>query len=104
MDTHVSPILTFSGRTLSVPFTRFADGTFAQRIRKQRIEKGLTQKELATEADLSTDLVYRWERGLHGASARTVSRVSAVLGVSPTYLRTGRGGHSKQAKASACER
>jgi len=40
----------------------FADATFAQRLKKLRLERGLKQKEPSLAAGLHKDLVYLWER------------------------------------------
>ena len=88
--TYLFPIIRPGHRTLTIPFSRFRDGTFSERIRKVRVERGFTQTGLAKQAGLAENLLYRWERELHGASRRTLQRVSEVLGVSPSYLLTGR--------------
>ena len=90
-----------------VPFSWFGEGTFSERIRKARVEKGFTQTALAKEAGLSVDLLYRWERERHGASSRNLRRVSAILGVSSHYLLTGARALTKKGAppgegASAC--
>ena len=96
-----------------MPFSRFRDTTFSERLKKIRVEKGLTQGALATEAGVSADLVYRWERARHGAAARTLGRVAEVLGVSPAYLRAGteprrrrtdRGAERPAQEGNACAR
>lgn len=79
-------------RGIVIEFSRYRTGTFAERIKKARSERRLTQKQLARRAGLSQDLIYRWERGMHGARAGSLDRVCAVLGVSPSYLRYGTGG------------
>jgi len=63
---------------------------FAQRLRKLRLERGLTQKQLSLQAGLAKDLVWRWERELWRARRRSVERVAAALQVVPGYLTKGR--------------
>jgi DNA-binding XRE family transcriptional regulator len=84
--THLLANLNFPRSTLTVPFCFFGAATFAQRLRKLRMQRGLTQKQLAVEAGLSKDLVWRWEGEFAGARRRSVERVAAVLGVSADHL------------------
>ncbi len=74
---------------IAVPFSVLPARTFPQRLRKARIQKGFRQAELARRAGVSEDLVYRWERGLHGARKGTLERVAGVLGIPGDYLLTG---------------
>jgi transcriptional regulator with XRE-family HTH domain len=46
-----------------VPLGLLPEATSPDKLRKARIEAGLTQKELALAAGLSKDLVWRWEMG-----------------------------------------
>jgi len=70
--------------------TVLPERTFPERLRKARLERGLTQKGLSLAAGVAKDLVYRWENGLHGALRRTLARVAAVLGVPVEWVRSGR--------------
>ena len=79
-----------SGPTIAIPFSLLSEATFRDRLRKVRAERGLTQKQLARQAGLAWDLVYRWERGMHGARPRNLEKVAGVLGVSVDYLLNGK--------------
>lgn len=50
-------------------------------IRRYRIEKNLTQEELAFYTDLSNDFIRRieCERGARGVSLKTLYKISVVL-------------------------
>ena len=39
--------------TIAVPFALFAEATFPERLKKLRLARGLTQKQLAREAGLT---------------------------------------------------
>jgi len=79
--TRLSSNLNRQRPTISVPFSVLPTATFAQRLRKARIEAGLTQKELSSAAGLSKDLVWRWETEKHGGRRGSLERVGGVLGV-----------------------
>jgi transcriptional regulator with XRE-family HTH domain len=79
-----------------MPFSVLADATFAQRLKRLRLARGLTQKQLSLQAGLTKDLVWRWERELWGARRRSVERVAAVLQVEPEYLTNGAMGLAKR--------
>ncbi len=72
--------------TLPVPFWIVGDRTFPQRLKRLRLARGLTQKQLAIEAGCAWNLVYRWERGFNGAAPRTLMRVAGVLRVGAGQL------------------
>jgi transcriptional regulator with XRE-family HTH domain len=63
-----------------VPLSILPERTFAEKLRKARIEAGMTQKELSLAAGLSKDLVWRWENEKHDGRRWAVERVMAVLG------------------------
>jgi len=69
------------GNVVRLHFSVLPEATFAQRLRKARIQKGFGQTELALAAGLSENLVWRWETGLHGPSPRKLRDVARVLGV-----------------------
>ena len=52
-----------------------------ERIRVYRVEKGFTQKVLATRSDISKSQVSQIELGSSGASVSTLFRISEALGV-----------------------
>jgi transcriptional regulator with XRE-family HTH domain len=77
------------GPTIPVPFSVLRERTFAERVKKARVQHGLTQKALSVRAGMSKDSIWRWERGWHGARQRSVERIGDVLGVEAAYLRAG---------------
>jgi transcriptional regulator with XRE-family HTH domain len=96
VGTRLSANLNRESPTISLPFSVFGDTTFAQRLKRLRLECGLTQKQLSLKAGLAKDLVWRWERELWGARRRSVERVAAVLQVEPEYLTKGRDSLTKR--------
>lgn len=58
-------------------------------IRKLRIEKHLTQKELAEKINLTDKAVSRWERGCGAPDMAYVQKLSDVLGISSETLLEG---------------
>lgn len=67
-------------------FWTVGDRTFPERLKRLRLARGMTQKELAQAAGCAWNLVYRWERGFNGPAPRTVRRVAGVLGVGTAEL------------------
>lgn len=98
--THLSSNLNRENPTIAVPFSVFPDATFAQRLRRLRIERGLKQTELSLAAGLNKDLVYLWEREYRRPRRRSLKRVARVLGVTLEYLQNGgkigEAGHDSQ--------
>lgn len=56
------------------------------RIKKARIEKGLTQIELAKLMDVTRNAVGAWENGRALPPAKNFPRLASLLGVSTAYL------------------
>lgn len=56
------------------------------RIKKARIEKGLTQEELAKLMDVTRNAVGAWENGRALPPAKNFPRLASLLGVSTAYL------------------
>ena len=54
--------------------------TVGQRIREARKEKGLTQEELALEADMDRSYVGQLERGEQNATVITLAKLAGVIG------------------------
>ena len=54
---------------------------FGKRIKKIRLEKGLTQKELALEMDVEISQISRIERGLVNPTLTTLIKLAACLNV-----------------------
>jgi len=59
---------------------------FGTRLRKARLDRGLTTIELARLADLHQPHVSRLENTEAEPSAQTVRKMSRILGVSADYL------------------
>lgn len=61
------------------------------RIRQTRLDKGLTQNELARLVHVSREAVSQWESGdSKGLKPENLVRVAKVLGVDVEYLVTGK--------------
>ena len=54
---------------------------FARRLKALRIERSLTQQELAQRSSLSTSFVSNMERGLNGPSFQSLQRIADALDV-----------------------
>ena len=65
---------------------RFSCGKYYDRIggnvRKIRMEKGLTQEQLAEETELSLAVIQKLEAGRSGSRIETLIRIAVTLGVS----------------------
>ncbi len=59
---------------------------FGARVREVRLEKGLTQEQLAEAAGLHATFVSNVERGYRVASVVTVLRIADGLAVPPSRL------------------
>lgn len=59
---------------------------FGRRLRQLRRQEGMTQEQLAEEAQISVDFVSLLERGVSGASFETLEKLSAALGRSVEEL------------------
>lgn len=57
-----------------------------ERIRQLRIDKGLTQQELADTLGITQQAVGRWERGLATPDTSTLPRLADFFGVTVDYL------------------
>ena len=62
--------------------------TFSENLRKYRVERFLSQRELARQAGLHAITVVRLEAGATAPSARSVRALAAALGVEPRDLTT----------------
>jgi len=60
--------------------------TFAENLRKFRVERFLSQRELARQAGLHAITLVRLEAGSTAPSTRTVRALAAALGVEPGEL------------------
>ena len=72
-----------------MPFSLYPERTFAERLKKARVERGFEQIELAKKAGLAKDLIWRWENGGYGPRKWALSKVAKVLGVPAEYLLNG---------------
>ena len=70
--------------------------TFGANVRQLRKIRELTQVEVASQLDLSLEMVGRMERGAAGASFKTLARLSDLYGV-PVYRLFG-GEHQEELK------
>jgi len=59
---------------------------FATNLRRQRHAKGLTQDDLAYEAEVSRSYLSQLEKGAFYASLKIVSKLAAVLEIEPSEL------------------
>jgi transcriptional regulator with XRE-family HTH domain len=62
--------------------------TFAESLRSLRIERFLSQRELARQAGLHAITLVRLEAGTTAPSTRSVRALAAALGVEPRELTT----------------
>ena len=60
--------------------------TIGDRIKKARIERNLTQKELADRLGVSYVVISQWENGKRNPKESTKARIAAALGISPLYF------------------
>jgi transcriptional regulator with XRE-family HTH domain len=54
---------------------------FARRLKTLRIEKQMTQEELAKKTDLSTSFISSLERGIDAPSFESLERIAQALNV-----------------------
>jgi len=59
---------------------------FADNLRKYRLERGLSQEELAHQAGLDRTYISSLERCVYAASIDVVAKVAAVLEIEPHKL------------------
>lgn len=78
-------------------------------IRQLRLEKQLTQKELADKMNISDKTISKWERGLGSPDISLIAGLSNILGVDTQSLLAGQvapnesvGGNMKQTKYYVC--
>ena len=58
-------------------------------IKQKRLEKGLTQEQLASNLNITSKTVSRWERGLNIPDVSILQSLSIELGISTTELMLG---------------
>lgn len=61
--------------------------SMADRIKEKRLQKGLTQEELAEKLGLQKSAVAKYENGrVENIKRSTIAKMSEILECSPTYL------------------
>ena len=60
--------------------------TFADRVKEQRLKRGLSQPQLAEDIGLTKQTISLWERGVRRPEFETMLRVADYFGVSFNYL------------------
>lgn len=56
------------------------------RLKTVRIEKGLTQKDVAEKLNVSQVMYQTWEKGIRNPKEDTIKRLAKALEVEPEYL------------------
>lgn len=69
--------------------------TVAERLKWARGESGLSQRQLAKIAGVSSAYVANVERGLFGIGSNRALRIAETLGVDPSWLLAGSGAEPK---------
>lgn len=67
-----------------------------QRLKKARIDKDMTQENLAEKLDISVAFLSRVERGLSHVNLKRLSQICNILGVSEGYILNGTASTSEQ--------
>lgn len=65
--------------------------TFGDRLAGAREAAGLSQKELATQIGVKTDVIRAWEEDRKEPRANRLQMLSGLLGISLSWLLTGEG-------------
>lgn len=60
--------------------------TVGDKIKEYRIEKGLTQAELASAVGLATITIQQYERGVRNPKPKQIEKLAGALGVTPFDL------------------
>ena len=63
-----------------------AGTVFGCRLRKARIDKGLTQVQVGEKIDIDCRNLYRWETGSHVPNLRTFVKLCKIYGVTPNEM------------------
>jgi transcriptional regulator with XRE-family HTH domain len=58
-------------------------------VRQARLEKGMSQEELAFQADMKRSYLSDLERGVRNPSIKAIGRLASALGVEPSSLLVG---------------
>lgn len=67
-----------------------------QRLKKARIDKNMTQENLAEQLDISVAFLSRVERGLSHVNLKRLSQLCSILDVSEGYILNGTASTSNQ--------
>ncbi len=67
-----------------------------ERLKKTRLEKQMTQENLAEKIDVSVAFLSRIERGLSHINLKRLNQICEILGVSEGYILNGAANTSKQ--------
>lgn len=59
---------------------------FGQNVKRERIAKGLSQDELAVQANMRRSYLSDLERGTRNPSIQVLGRLAAALGIEPSDL------------------
>ena len=60
--------------------------TTGERIKQSRLEKGLSQKELATVIDVKQNTISQWETGKNAVPIEMLTKLAIALSCDPNYL------------------
>lgn len=64
--------------------------SLGQRLKKLRLDKGLTQQELGKLIGVAQSLIWRWESGkIKRLTDENVEKLAKLYGVSEAYITTG---------------
>ena len=67
-----------------------------ERLKKTRLEKNMTQENLAEKIDVSVAFLSRIERGLSHINLKRLNQICEILGVSEGYILNGAANTSNQ--------
>ncbi|MDR2559290.1 MAG: helix-turn-helix domain-containing protein [Oscillospiraceae bacterium] len=59
---------------------------FTEKIKNLRLQKGLTQVQIAKRLNITKNAVYSWEMGTSSPSLINLARLAQIFGVSTDYL------------------
>lgn len=74
---------------------------FANTLKELRSERGMTQKQLASEINMSQQAVAKWETGKAEPSYEMTMRLADLFGVSVDYLMAGNSQKQKKPTGNA---
>ena len=59
---------------------------FKERLRELRLEKGLSQRQLAESLEMKHANISRWESGLQDPTSVNIIKIARFFGVTTDYL------------------